>query len=889
MSYVYCFVRRCAPCVAVALLSLTATTASGGGPTGTDALKAPGGSATGTLKASGWWAAAQKHITELEYQISWQEPQQALHAANRASNLRVYFRETGVEVMPRTGEADWRLTFTLTHFGRAGLLKPAASVGPTADGRCVEYQRENISEWYANHHEGIEQGYIIEKAPEGEGTLLIQGRFSGNIDARLTEDGRYVSFSQKGREILRYDKLLVEDATGRQLASHLTLDGNTLGIVIEEEGTYPILVDPILATPWSVESNQAGASLGWSVSGAGDVNNDGYSDVIAGAPFYDNGENNEGRAFVYHGSASGLSTTPDWTAESDQADSHLGLAVGTAGDVNGDGFSDVIVGAPNHTIFVSTEGLALVWYGSASGLGANGTRLNADWWARGNDIASGCGGTVGSAGDVNGDGYSDVIFGARNFNNGENNEGLAFVFHGSATGLGANTTIVSADWWAQGNQDQAAFGVSAAGAGDVNGDGYSDVIVGADAYDNGEINEGAAFVWYGSATGLGAIGNPLNADWTGQSNQANAFFGTSVASAGDVNNDGYSDIIVGAISYTNGESNEGAAFVWHGSGTGLFPFGTPLNADWTVEGNQIDATLGRSVASAGDVGGDGFSDVVVGANRYDNGETDEGLCQVFLGGSTGLANLPTFSAEGNVAFAWLGWSVAGAGDVNGDGFSDVIVGIRDWSNPELGEGRVVVYHGGSDIVPVTLQGYRSRWAGAHVEVEWTLFDAAAPTFADVNFTVHRKVGSAGNYAQMFEPEIIRSDNRFVLYDRAARPQETYSYRVAIFEAGEAVASFETVITTPSVGFALFQNHPNPFNPLTRIDFTVGRTARFSLRIYDASGKLVTTLFDRALTSGPYSEVWDGRDARGRNVASGTYFIKLEGGRNTLTRKAVLLR
>jgi hypothetical protein len=75
------------------------------------------------------------------------------------------------------------------------------------------------------------------------------------------------------------------------------------------------------------------------------VNGDGYADVIVGAPYYDNGETDEGRAYVYHGSSSGLSATANWTAESNQASAYFGYSVSTAGDVNGDGYADVIVGA----------------------------------------------------------------------------------------------------------------------------------------------------------------------------------------------------------------------------------------------------------------------------------------------------------------------------------------------------------------------------------------------------------------------------------------------------------------------------------------------------------------------------------------------------------------
>jgi len=108
------------------------------------------------------------------------------------------------------------------------------------------------------------------------------------------------------------------------------------------------------------------------------------------------------------------------------------------------------------------------------------------------------------------------------------------------------------------------FGAAVACAGDVNGDGYSDVIVGAYFYDNGQTDEGAAFLYHGSSTG---ISNVIAA--TLESNQAGSLFGLAVASAGDVNGDGYSDVIVGAFNYDNVETDEGAAFVYHGSSNGL--------------------------------------------------------------------------------------------------------------------------------------------------------------------------------------------------------------------------------------------------------------------------------------------------------------------------------
>ena len=117
------------------------------------------------------------------------------------------------------------------------------------------------------------------------------------------------------------------------------------------------------------EGNQTGAFFGNSVSAAGDVNGDGYGDVIVGAKWYGNGQTEEGRAYVYHGSASRLSATEDWKAESDQASAKYGSSVFTAGDVNGDGYADIIVGAFGYP-GPSTRGVAFVHHGSASGLSA---------------------------------------------------------------------------------------------------------------------------------------------------------------------------------------------------------------------------------------------------------------------------------------------------------------------------------------------------------------------------------------------------------------------------------------------------------------------------------------------------------------------------------------
>jgi hypothetical protein len=371
-----------------------------------------------------------------------------------------------------------------------------------------------------------------------------------------------------------------------------------------------------------------------------------------------------------------LSTTPNWTAEPDQSYAYFGYSVAGAGDVNGDGFDDVIVGADSYSNGQIQEGRAFAYYGSAAGLSTT-----PNWTAESNQTFAFFGYSVAGAGDVNGDGFDEVIVGASSYDNGQSNEGRAFAYYGSATELRA-----APDWTAESDQELASFGYSVAGAGDVNGDGYGEVIVGASSYDNAQTNEGRAFAYHGSAAGLSTSPN-----WTAEPDQASAQFGNSVAGAGDVNGDGHDDVIVGAWTHDNGQTDEGRAFAYLGSAVGL-----STAPNWTAEANQSSAYFGVSVAGAGDVNGDGFDEVIVGAWLYDHGQTDEGRASVFCGSAPGLKVSSCRRGESNQASAYFGVSVAGAGDVNGDRYDDRIVGVSNYDHGQSDEGAAVARYGGPD-------------------------------------------------------------------------------------------------------------------------------------------------------------------------------------------------
>lgn len=608
--------------------------------------------------------------------------------ARLGQDLSVEFDSDGAHVHGFREEGaspSWGWRYRLERVGREARLEPVAEEAPQfreSLGR-VEFQRRGLTEYYQQRPEGVEQGFELHKRPAGEGEVVLEGQVDfrtelGTPIVHGREDSEGITFATRDAGVLRYSKLIVWDATGARVPARLSWEslpsGGLLAIRLDDtKAVYPIHVDPLLTTPsWTAESNQAGGALGNTVSSAGDVNGDGYADVIVGAPGFDEpGISDAGRAYVYLGSAGGLATSPAWSVAGTAVLAKFGRGVAGVGDVNGDGFGDVVVGAPGHNLL----GRVYLYLGSASGLSTTSA------WEAGTgtlQLGSQFGTTVAGAGDVNGDGFADVLVSAEQYDNGESNEGRAYLFLGSATGPAA-----AASWTAEGDQVEAQFGWALGGAGDVNGDGFDDVVIGVPWYDNGQLNEGRAYVYLGGAGGLA-----LTPAWTAENDEASSNFGWSVAGAGDVNGDGFADVVTGAHNYDGGLTNQGQARVYFGSAAG--PATTP---SWTFAGGVNGASLGEMVAAAGDVNGDGFGDLALASPRWTNGQLEEGRVLVFEGQASGLPSVPTWTHESNQASAFFGGGLASAGDVDGDGFGDLLVGAPAFDNGESQEGRAFLFLG----------------------------------------------------------------------------------------------------------------------------------------------------------------------------------------------------
>ncbi len=531
-------------------------------------------------------------------------------------------------------------------WGRRGALEPVSPVSPRLGacvpgmedpgGACIqrlEYADDGLTEWWAGRGDGFEQGWTVEVAPDGDGPLVVEVAIDG-ADVTVGDGEAWVH--GEGGESWIVSGLVAWDADGTPLPARFDTAPGGLRVRVDDAGArYPIEIDPVYTTASATLTSTAGWAgyFGLSVDSAGDVDGDGYDDVIVGEP-------NAGYAYVFHGSASGLETTATTALSIGSSSFSSGWSVAGAGDVDGDGYDDIVVGAPS-----TTNGHAFVFHGSPSGVSALPTTT-----LYGSASGDRFGESVAGAGDVDADGYDDVIVGAPYA--GGLDKGTVYVFHGSPTGLSTSATTS-----VNGASSLAYLGMSVSGAGDVNGDGYDDVVVGAPGYDT---FAGVACVHYGSASGVSSSGATTLTETT----TAGEYFGYAVAGAGDLNGDGYADVVVGA---PYASSSTGFVSVYSGSAGGVTTSGAT-----TLTGTEADGNFGFSVAGAGDVDGDGFGDLVVGASA--NSSAGTGWGYVYRGSASGLSTTAVATFEGDAAVDLLGFSVAGAGDVDADGFDDVIVG-----------------------------------------------------------------------------------------------------------------------------------------------------------------------------------------------------------------------
>lgn len=479
------------------------------------------------------------------------------------------------------------------------------------------------------------------------------------------------------------------------------------------------------------------------VAGAGDVDGDGFEDFLAGARLADpGGRSQAGEAYLLFGqegasasplALSSLAESRGVRFEGVAVDDLAGISISGLGDFDGDGLDDLAVGAvyfdPPGRL---DAGAVHLIYGTPSGFGAGGVLPLASLdgltgvTLLGASEEDGAAQSLSGLGDLNGDGRNDLLIGAPMERRA--GEGLAAVVFG-APSLGGGGTFDTATldgsngFTLRGLAPGDLFGQRAQGAGDVNGDGHADLVVGALFADPGGLTDaGEVFVIYGGpATGVSGEVDLSSLDGTDGVRipglVAGGLLGSGASAAGDVNGDGYGDLILAApFASPLGRALAGEAYLIFGGPGGL---GTGPTFDLaTLDGSNGLRLAGRAAGdaagvvatAAGDVNGDGLSDVLVGAQLADpRGVADAGEAHLIYGtagplGTGGLLDLQALDGvigtrlEGIDPGEWFAESLSCAGDVNSDGLHDLVFGAPLADQGPLrdpGEGYLVLGAGAS--------------------------------------------------------------------------------------------------------------------------------------------------------------------------------------------------
>lgn len=506
---------------------------------------------------------------------------------------------------------------------------------------------------------------------------------------------------------------------------------------------------------YKIAGKQGAANFGFWVAGAGDINGDGLPDLAIGAPDFDTaGSDSRGAAYVLFGGGQRLAAldVADGAGDGEISVAHLdgyngfellgavdfgelGGSVNAAGDVNGDGFGDLLVGAAS-----ALGGRAFLVMGKASGFAASlqppvsgAGDAGYLFTAAGPNGDDELGSSVASAGDFNGDGFADLLLGAREADpisgGTDNDEGAAYLIYGGGANLtdlddddGLTTGVISLSNVSQGqgsalsNSGQSGReGFDVASVGDINGDGFGDVAVGIPFFDplGSSSNEGGVHVLLGRAdpSTLGAVRNIFSETGVygfqiagiGGGDQ----MGRAVAGGGDINGDGFDDILVAApYADPNNESSSGSVYVLFGKQ--LFRRVEDVSQLDGTNGFRIDGVRGSdfagiSVNILGDVNGDGFDDVGMGAHFFDRlGYGRTGAYFVVFGKKDGFEPVVDLAAldgndgfriEGDRTFGQLGrYTGSALGDINGDGFDDILIGDQGVGASDYGAAYIVFGH-----------------------------------------------------------------------------------------------------------------------------------------------------------------------------------------------------
>ena len=528
-----------------------------------------------------------------------------------------------------------------------------------------------VESWFQPIPGGIRQGWTFQAPPSQHPSIIIPLRING-AQAWWVQPNRVDVRIQGAGKLWHYDDLHAWDSTGRPLPAAFFDVGETLEIRVDTTGAvYPVYVDPDLGseqeraspdptsteafgsalayvgdvdgdgfqdvavggpgedavylyygsatgTEWnspytlSPQDSEGGGDYGLSVSGAGDLNDDGFDDLLVGAPGYNV---DEGRLFVYYGAATGVSVDTEQTVEASDAGNADGYSTVLAalGDVDGDGYDDVGVGAPSWN---GNQGVLYFYFGSSTGLSASSEDILEASNAASNSYF---GGAISSAGDVDADGYDDILVGSPGATSSTWTAGVGagYLYYGSFIGLSRSSEqqIDSSD-----GTHGDLLGASVVGGEDLDQDGYLDLVFGAPGH---TVFTGAVYIYYGSASGF------VEEKHIATDSAVTEQHGSVIALLPDISGDGYADLAVSSVQdHSASLSDAGAVYIYYGSATGVL---SGIQAKFTAAIPAAGSQFGSALLGLEDQDGDGFGEILVGTAAGTSSAGGSGLVYQYDG------------------------------------------------------------------------------------------------------------------------------------------------------------------------------------------------------------------------------------------------------------------
>ena len=299
----------------------------------------------------------QTEIARSEYFINWPSGAGIYQSTNRQHSLLATYTGKEMSIMPQNTAQQWSFGLTVKGVSADGhpLYQPAAQTSVKMHDGTVQFNHDNhYTVEYVNNDEGIRQNFIIQQPAVKAHTLSMQLQTSEGWQTFKRNETSLTFCS--GQQSLSYNDLKVWDANGTILPAHFSVQNNLIEIAVDvEKAIYPVTIDPIVlnGTPQNantfLQGNQVGALLGVEVAGAGDVNGDNYDDIMLGAPGYQHSNGGNGAVFIYYGSNRGINPTRYTLLTPNAPGGQYGTLIAGGGDLNDDGYDDVVTNAGDST------------------------------------------------------------------------------------------------------------------------------------------------------------------------------------------------------------------------------------------------------------------------------------------------------------------------------------------------------------------------------------------------------------------------------------------------------------------------------------------------------------------------------------------------------------